>query len=110
MEKQGQHGDISQEIRRILMRNPGRFPSMDLVAEELQISTRSLRRHLADLDTSFQSILDDVRKNLAIQYLRTANLSLEEIAVLVGFNEYNNFRKAFKRWTGNPPSHYRSED
>jgi len=109
LDRQGEQGDITHEIRRILMRNPGRFPSMELVAEELQISTRSMRRHLADLDTSFQSILDDVRMNLAIQYLGTAKLPLEEIAVLVGFNEYNNFRKAFKRWTGNPPSFYRPD-
>ncbi|MEH6579434.1 MAG: AraC family transcriptional regulator [Amphritea sp.] len=108
--KQGVETDITHEIRRILMRNPGRFPSMELVGEELQISTRSLRRHLADLDTSFQAILDDVRMNLAIQYLGTAKLPLEEIAVLVGFNEYNNFRKAFKRWTGHPPSFYRTDD
>lgn len=107
LQRQGQVTDLCYSIRRILGRTPGRFSSMDAVAEELEISTRSLRRYLTERDTSFQALVDDVRMNLAIDYLSNSSISLEEVAERVGFSEYNNFRKAFKRWTGNPPSHYR---
>lgn len=109
MERQGEERDLISDIRRILTRTPGRFPSMEWVAEELQISPRSLRRGLADQKCSFQGLLDEVRTTLAISYLESSKIPLDDIASLVGFTEYNNFRKAFKRWTGNPPSYYRSE-
>ena len=109
MERQGAERDLISDIRRILTRTPGRFPSMERVAEELQISPRSLRRGLSEQGCAFQGLLDDVRKNLAIDYLQSSSIPLDDIAALVGFTEYNNFRKAFKRWTGNPPSYYRNE-
>lgn len=108
IEKQLQKGDVGSDIKRILSRTPGTFPSMELVAEELGMSPRSLRRKLTDLDSSFQAIFDEVRMNMAIQYLQTSDVSLDEVSELIGFSDYNNFRKAFKRWTGYPPSYYRN--
>ncbi|QCY09454.1 AraC family transcriptional regulator [Pseudomonas sp. MPC6] len=108
LQRQGQVTDLCYSIRRILGRTPGRFPSMDLVAEELKMSTRSLRRYLTEHNTSFQNLADDVRAHLAIDYLSNSNISLDEVAERVGFSEYSNFRKAFKHWTGHPPSHYRN--
>lgn len=109
MERQGSDHDLISDVRRILTRTPSRFPSMECVAEELQISPRSLRRGLSEKNCSFQGLLDDVRSTLAIDYLQTSKIPLDDIASLVGFTEYNNFRKAFKRWTGNPPSFYRQK-
>ncbi|HED8777051.1 TPA: helix-turn-helix transcriptional regulator, partial [Pseudomonas aeruginosa] len=52
-------------------------------------------------------VLDDVRKRLALQYLTTTQLPLYEIALLLGFNDSSNFRRAFRKWTGKLPSDYR---
>jgi AraC-like DNA-binding protein len=108
IEKQLQKGDIGSDIKRILIRTPGVFPTMELVAEELGMSPRSLRRKLTELDSSFQAIFDEVRMKMAIQYLQNSDTSLDEVSEFIGFSDYNNFRKAFKRWTGHPPSYYRS--
>ncbi len=59
------------------------------------------------MSTTYQQVLDDVRKRLALQYLTTTQLPLYEIALLLGFNDSSNFRRAFRKWTGKLPSDYR---
>jgi AraC-like DNA-binding protein len=66
-----------------------------------------LSRDLAMLNTSYQSLLDEVRREIALDYLRTSPLSVEQIAQLVGYSDASNFRKAFKGWMGQTPSQYR---
>ncbi len=100
---------IIGHTRRILLRTPGRFPSMELVAEALGLSVRSLRRRLKENESSYQELLDDVRMNLAIGYLRESNMPGEDVAALAGFSEYSNFRRAFRRWTGRSPAEYRKD-
>jgi AraC-like DNA-binding protein len=106
--RMGPKEGIVIKVRRILLRNPGQFPPIETVASHLATSTRTLSRSLQEISTSYQKILDEVRKEMAIEYLSTSNLPIEEIAALIGYNDPSNFRKAFKRWTGNPPSYYRS--
>lgn len=90
-------------VRRLLLARPGDFPDLEQAARELHTSGRSLRRH----GTTYQQVLDDVRKRLALQYLTTTQLPLYEIALLLGFNDSSNFRRAFRKWTGKLPSDYR---
>ncbi|HEJ5054945.1 AraC family transcriptional regulator [Pseudomonas aeruginosa] len=94
-------------VRRLLLARPGDFPDLEQAARELHTSGRSLRRHLSSLGTTYQQVLDDVRKRLALQYLTTTQLPLYEIALLLGFNDSSNFRRAFRKWTGKLPSDYR---
>ncbi|HHW2448175.1 TPA: ornithine utilization transcriptional regulator OruR [Pseudomonas aeruginosa] len=94
-------------VRRLLLARPGDFPDLEQAARELHTSWRSLRRHLSSLVTTYQQVLDDVRKRLALQYLTTTQLPLYEIALLLGFNDSSNFRRAFRKWTGKLPSDYR---
>ncbi len=108
IKNQLQKGGICSDIKRILSREAGVYPTMELVAQELKMSQRTLRRQLSELETSFQAIYNEVRMSVAIKYLKNSQLPLEDISALVGFNDYNNFRKAFKRWTHNPPSYYRN--
>jgi AraC-like DNA-binding protein len=96
-------------IRRLLLARPGEFPDLDSAARELHTSGRSLRRHLSSLGTTYQQVLDDVRKRLALQYLTTTHLPLYEIALLLGFNDQSNFRRAFRKWTGKLPTDYRGD-
>lgn len=107
--RMGPKEGIIAKVRRILLSNPGQFPPVDVVASHLATSTRTLSRSLQDVGTSYQRILDEVRKEMAIEYLRNSNLPIEEIAALVGYSDPSNFRKAFRRWTGNAPSYYRED-
>ncbi|MGQ7959491.1 AraC family transcriptional regulator [Pseudomonas sp. SP16.1] len=96
-------------LRRLLLARPGDFPDLDSAARALHTSGRSLRRHLAQIGTSYQQVLDEVRRRLALQYLSTTHLPLYEIAQLLGFSDPSNFRRAFRKWTGKLPGDYRNE-
>ncbi len=106
--RHGSKTDLAREVQRILLRTPGFFPDMEAVADELGMSSRHLRRELGTLGTSFQEIRDDIRRQLAIDYLRDSTLTLAVIAERLGYTEVTNFRRAFKQWTGLPPSRFRS--
>ncbi len=101
--------DLLTRVRRLLLARPGDFPDLQNAASSLHTSARSLRRHLSELGTSYQQVLDDVRKRLALQYLTTTHLPLHEIAYLLNFSDPSNFRRAFKKWTGKSPGEYRRE-
>ncbi|WP_165759837.1 AraC family transcriptional regulator [Falsiruegeria litorea] len=78
------------------------------VSRELNVSKRSLYRYLAHEGQSFQGILDDIRTELSLQYLRDDDLSVDEISYLLAFSDPNSFYRAFKGWTGLTPLQARS--
>ena len=84
---------------------PERF-EMQQAAEQLQISERHLRRQLLLEELSFQQIRQNVLERKAKQLLEQ-NLSISEISLQLGFSELREFRRAFKRWTGQAPSIYK---
>jgi AraC-like DNA-binding protein len=100
--------DLSSKIRLRLMESSGRFPSMEKIADEFGTSVRTLRRSLKENGTTFQNIYDEVRRNLATEYLESSDLTIEYIAELVGFASGGNFYRAFKKWTGKSPTAFRS--
>jgi AraC-like DNA-binding protein len=100
---------VSGEVYHLLMGKPGVFPSMESVAAALRMTSRTLRRRLESECTSFGAIVDDVRCSLATEYLKTTKLSTEDVAMLVGFSDTANFRRAFKRWTGKGPGEIRDQ-
>jgi AraC-like DNA-binding protein len=99
---------VAGEVYQIIASTPGHSPSMEAVARQIATTVRTLNRKLHAEGTSFTQILDDVRCNLASEYLRSTTLSVEDISELVGFSEATNFRHAFRRWTGSTPASYRS--
>ncbi|WP_144138267.1 AraC family transcriptional regulator [Paraburkholderia sp. BCC1884] len=99
----------SGEVYQALMRKPGDFPDMESVAATLKMTSRTLRRRLETEGTSFVAIVDDVRCSLATEYLRTTKMSTEDVAMLVGFSDMANFRRALKRWTGKGPGEIREQ-
>jgi AraC-like DNA-binding protein len=80
---------------------------MDAVAPALGMSVRGLRRHLRENGVTYQELLDQMRRDLAVDYLRNSPLTVEQIAQLVGYGEAASFRKAFRKWTGKPPGEFR---
>ncbi|VTU25672.1 Virulence-regulating protein VirS [Variovorax sp. SRS16] len=103
-----QAGGIAAEIRRILVGQPGRFPGIEAMAEALRLNPRTLRRKLDAEETSYRSILADVRMRLAIGYLRETRMTNEEIASRLGYSDAANFRHALSRWTRKNPSDFRA--
>ena len=82
--------------------------SENSVAEELHTTPRNMHRKLQKEDTSFKQLLTEVRKELAQQYIQDRSKTLTEISFLLGFSEVSSFSRAFKGWTGKPPSEARS--
>jgi AraC-like DNA-binding protein len=79
---------------------PGGAPTLLEAARRARSSPRTLRRRLADEGQSFQSLLDELRRELALHYLAAPDMDAERAAFLLGFAEASSFRRAFKRWTG----------
>jgi AraC-like DNA-binding protein len=98
---------VAGEVYQIIASTAGHSPTMELVAKQLATTVRTLHRKLVSEGASFTQILDDVRCNLAKEYLRSTKLSMEDISELVGFSEAANFRHAFRRWTGSTPANFR---
>jgi len=92
------------QLRRLL---PGALSQhqyrVDDLANELNVSVRTLQRQLKESGTKFQIVLDEVRRGVAEHYLLEKRLSMSEIAFLVGYQEQSSFNHAFKSWTGVSP-------
>jgi AraC-like DNA-binding protein len=82
-------------------------PGISGVAEALATSERSLQRKLQAEGVSFRDVVDEARHKLAVVYLGDQSLSMTDIACLLGYSEGAAFTRAFKRWTGQAPSHAR---
>jgi AraC-like DNA-binding protein len=98
---------IAARVRRLLLEKQSGFPSLQVTARLLHMTPRTLHRRLLDEDTSFHELLEDVRRTLAVEHVKSGRFSLEEIAYMLGYSDLANFRRAFKRWEAVPPSAYR---
>jgi AraC-like DNA-binding protein len=74
----------------------------------MTMSDRTLQRRLEDLGISYSDILGEVRHELSREYLREPDVSIAEVAWLLGFSDQSAFGRAFKRWTGQSPGAWRS--
>lgn len=99
--------DLAAAIRNLLLRSTKHYPSLDIVAAKMHMSPRTLRRKLKLEGTSFQRILAETRASLAKEYLATTNMSLAQVAELVGFSDPANFQSAFKKWVKQTPAQFR---
>lgn len=95
---------VRASISRNLAQDRVRLPQ---IAQELNITQRTLQRKLQDAGLSFQQLLDQTRHELAIDYLKRGQLGIAEIAFMLGFQEQSSFNHAFKEWTGLNPGAYR---
>jgi AraC-like DNA-binding protein len=101
--------ELIDNIRTAIITSAGQFPKLADVARCLAMSPRTLRRHLQARNLGFQQILDEVRTELAKEYLSDTSLTIDRIATRVGFTETATFRRAFKKWTGCGAAEYRKK-
>ncbi|KGP63391.1 transcriptional regulator [Legionella norrlandica] len=101
--------DLASKIKSILINQNLNHASMEEIAGELCMTSRTLRRHLQRLEVTYQELLDEVREQKAKTFLLNNNISMTEISFLLGFHDTSNFSKAFKRWTGITPTEYREK-
>ncbi|MCH9693241.1 MAG: helix-turn-helix domain-containing protein [Gammaproteobacteria bacterium] len=100
--------DIAGELKRKLADLMARGEAnADAACRALRLSRRTLQRRLKAEKTSFQKVLEEVRKELAVNYLSDARLKSIEIAMLLGYSNISTFTTAFKSWYDIPPAQYR---
>jgi len=96
---------VENVIAQLLPHGQARMPE---VCRELGVSSRTLSRRLTSEGYTFAEVLDVLRSDLAKRYLREPDLTISEIAWLLGYRQTSSFDHAFKRWTGKMPSHARA--
>ena len=82
------------------------FPELEALANNLHMSAQSLRRKLREEGTNYQKLKDIIRCDIAIEKLAVQKMAVNKVAELLGFAEARSFTRAFKQWTGLPPSAY----
>ena len=103
--------NLTDRIRNIIrIKLADGYPSLESVAESIYMSPSAIQRNLAWEGLSYTELVEETRKNLAEMYFKQRNLSLSEIAFLLGYSELSAFSRAFRRWTGHSPREYRSQN
>jgi AraC-like DNA-binding protein len=82
-------------------------PTLTQVARRLALGARTLQRRLGDYGVDFKGLIDDTRRRFALRHLADPEITLTEVAYLLGYSEVSAFNRAFKRWTGSTPSDHR---
>ena len=83
------------------------FPTLPVMAKAINSSPRTINRQLAQLNTTYQHILDEARREKAIDLLTNTDTNIEQIATQLGYNDPSNFGRAFRRWMKQSPRAFR---
>ncbi len=99
--------DLLARTRALLADPAAGFPDLEGAASKLEVSSRTLRRHLARRGATFQALRDDARRGRAVELLERSLLSVEAIARELAYADAASFVRAFQRWTADTPQSYR---
>jgi AraC-like DNA-binding protein len=109
LQQVGASNAVSQETaRRIAQRLGAGEPAQATIAKQMGMSERTLQRRLQAEGTSFNELLEEARRSIAMGYLADRKLAAYEVSFLLGYSEPATFFRAFKRWTGKTPQQYRA--
>ncbi|REE22068.1 AraC family transcriptional regulator [Paraburkholderia sp. BL27I4N3] len=101
-------GSLAARVRKMLRAMPmAGWPAADQMAERLHVAEATMRRRLKQEGYTYQSIKDDLRRDIAIGELQDTDRTIADIATSVGFAEPSAFHRAFRKWTGMRPTDYR---
>ncbi len=93
-------------VRQLL---PTGAATLEVVADQFNLHPKTLQRRLADEDTTFAALVDQVRRDAADRYLRSTGISLSHLARELGYAEQSVLTRSCKRWFGTGPAAYRSQ-
>ena len=112
LEQMGQGGAEDLLLDRVRttvrLKLPEGCPTLEDVAEELHVPEGAITRELHDAGTSYKELVEGVRRDLAVSYMRQRRLPFSEMAMLLGYSELSAFSRAFRRWTGTSPREFRA--
>jgi AraC-like DNA-binding protein len=96
---------LAQQVyARVLAALAEGVPSLSQLARKLGVSARTLRRRLQEARTGYAELVDQARRQRALALASRAELDVTQLAQLTGFADGSAFARAFRRWTGEPPS------
>lgn len=95
---------LVMQVELLLRANLSSPLTMDALAHQLNVTSRTLRRQLAAIGESFSTIHDRVRSDYARHLVRETTLAMTEISSRVGYSDPREFRRAYVRWSGASPS------
>ena len=98
---------VAGAVREALLINLAQPLSFAMLSRRLKVAPRTLKRRLMAEGTSYRKIVDEMRTQVAIKYLRDTTMTAEEIASCLGFSDGASFRHAFVRWTKQTPAKFR---
>jgi AraC-like DNA-binding protein len=107
--RRGRKSEISSVIKKLMMKNQGEILKIKQVAQIMNISERTLQRYLAIENTSFSVLVDLTRKQQAQDLLQNSSVSIEAVALSLGYADTSHFTRAFKRWMGVTPKYYQTQ-
>lgn len=107
LERFGATADTAGAVRQQLLLAREDLPALSVLATRLNVSASTLKRRLQLEGTSFQELLDGVRREHACELLRRPALTIEQVARQLGYSDAANFTRAFRKWTGRVPSAWR---
>lgn len=103
-QEQGFSALVKQSVIRLVKPE---FPTIEHVAGHLNLSPRTLQRRLKDEGCTYKQLIDELKKEFALSYLKRPDLSIADIAYLLHYADTSAFVRSFKRWTGSTPNKYR---
>lgn len=103
-----QQADFSTIVKQMILNlvQP-EFPTIEQVAANLNLSIRTLQRRLKSEQKTYKSVLDNLKQQFAMDYIKNPQLTVSEIAYLLDYSEVSAFSRSFKRWTGTTPNQFR---
>jgi AraC-like DNA-binding protein len=100
---------LIRKVKAVIREMPFTQVSLEYLGEQVHMSPRSLRRHLQNHGVSYKTLLENERKRLALKRIEASDHSLDDIAHELGYLNASSFSRAFKRWFGMSPLHYKQQ-
>jgi len=111
LEARNTNTNVGEQVKDTLRRSlAGKRPTLEDVAKELGLGARTLQRRLTDSGLTFQTLVEDTRRQLAHHFLKQRAVELNETAFLLGFEDANSFFRAFQIWEGISPGEWRARN